>query len=217
MEQNQFDGLEEIETENNYIPDTKEKKEYEKLLGFERARLDYEKATSLIKFGCFKQEEKPNVDFSKLEKVDYEKKYKKVYNLYRDLETMELVFVLPLVENNKGDVDERKDLKPYAYDVITTETMDNETYEMVCKAAKNNLKNPLFYLYNAGFVLYIVGVAFFLYTFIFNFVSYLSSGQDFFTSLALALFYAGTYFVGVVISSFVLVLAKIKLDKYKEN
>ena len=80
MEQNRFDGLEEIETENNYIPEKKEKKEYEKLLGFERARLDYEKATSLIKFGCFKQEEKPTVDFSRLEKVDYEKKYKFNFN-----------------------------------------------------------------------------------------------------------------------------------------
>ena len=95
--------------------------------------------------------------------------------------------------------------------------MDNETFEMVCKAAKNNLKNPLYYLFNTGLVLYFVGVAFFLYTFVFNFISYISSGQDFFTSLALSLFYSSTYFVGVVISSFVLVLAKIKLDKYKEN
>ena len=43
MEQNQFDGLEEIETENNYIPEKKEKKEYEKLLGFERARYFFNK------------------------------------------------------------------------------------------------------------------------------------------------------------------------------
>ena len=217
MEQNQFERLEEIETENNYIPEDKPKKEYEKLLGYERSRQDYEKAVNLVKFGCFKQEQKPTVDFSKLEKVNSEKKYKKTYDLYRNLETMELVFILPLVENNKGDVDERKDLKPYAYDVITTEAMDNETYEMVVKAAKNNLRNPLFIAYKGGVIAYVVTLVILLYVLIYNFVAYIIGGSDFFQSLALSLFYSGTFIVGEIIATFVLIIAKIKLEKYKEN
>ncbi len=216
MEQNQFEGLEEIETENNYIPEENTKKEYEKLLGYERSREDYEKAVNLVKFGCFKQEQKPTVDFSKLEKVNSEKKYKKSYDLFRNLETMELVFVLPLIENNKGDKDERKDLKPYAYDVITTEAMDNETYLMVCKAAKNNLRNPLLIAYKGGVIAYCIALVICLYVLVYNFVAYIS-GNDFFSSLALALFYSSTYIVGLIIATFVLVIAKVKLEKYKEQ
>lgn len=218
MEQNHYEELEAVEQEENVLPETEEIKEYEKLLGYERARQDYERAVNLIKFGCFKQDNFPTVDFSKLEKISTEKKYKGLYDLYRDLETMDLVFILPLVENNKGDVDEKKDMKPYAYDVIRTEAMDSETYEMVKKAAKNNLKNPVFTFYKFGKILYYVLIVLAIYTFIYNFISCItSSSYDFFSALAMSLFYSSSFFVGIVISTFVLVLTKIKVNKYKDN
>ena len=131
MQQNQFDLLEEVEKDIEVDPkEVKKLKEYEKLLILERNRKDFEKAKSLIKFGCFEQKNETTIDFSKLELIDTPKKYRGLYQLYRDLETMQLLFVCPLVENNKGDIDERKDLKPYAYDVIYIENMDNENIEL---------------------------------------------------------------------------------------
>ena len=54
MEQNQFEGLEEVEQEETLIPDDqKELKEYEKLLLAENNRELTEKAINLVNAGCF--------------------------------------------------------------------------------------------------------------------------------------------------------------------
>ena len=144
MEQNKFEGLEEVEVSEVKTEDEVQSlKEYEKLLLAERDREDNEKALNLIKFGCFSQKEETTVDFSKLEKITTPKKYRGLYTLYRNLDNMQLLFIAELIENNKGDEDERKDLKPYAYDVIYLETMDEETYEAVCHAGKNNVSSLL--------------------------------------------------------------------------
>ena len=59
------------------------------------------------------------------------KKYKGLYQLYRNLDTLELLFICPLIENNKGSEDEREDLKPYGYDVIYLDQMDDETNKVI--------------------------------------------------------------------------------------
>ena len=70
MEQNQFEGLEEVEmVEVKDEEEVSSLKEYEKLLIAERDREDYVKAVTLIKYGCFSQKEVTEVDFSKLEKL----------------------------------------------------------------------------------------------------------------------------------------------------
>ena len=215
MEQNQFEGLEEVEVADvKPEEDVENLKEYEKLLLAERDREDNEKALNLIKFGCFNQKEETVVDFSKLEKIQTPKKYKGLYTLYRNLETMQLEFIAELIENNKGAEDERKDLKPYAYDVIYLEAMDDETYKAVCHAGKNNVRTSISVLYKSSFVCFFVLAAFALYCFIYNLIS-LQGG--FFDRLALGLYYAAPFFVGIFILLPLLVLVSIKYKKYKDQ
>ena len=214
MEQNNFEELEAVEVEEA-VNTEPQLKEYEKLLIAEANREDYEKAVNLVKFGCFEQKQLQEVDFSVLEKIPAEKKFKGLYSLYRNLETMEMVFVCPLVENNKGDVEENKDMKPYAYDCLIVEAVDNETYQMVCKAAKNNISNFTTVLYKGSFIAYAVLLAITCYTFIFNLISYYAQGLT--TALALALFYSATFVAAAVISVPLLVLISIKYKKYKEQ
>ena len=215
MEQNKFEGLDEVEV-SDVKPEEEVKglKEYEKLLLAERDREDYEKALNLIKFGCFEQKEVTNVDFSKLEKISTPKKYKGLYALYRNLDTMQLEFIAELIENNKGAEDERKDLKPYAYDVIYLEQMDGETYQAVCHAGKNNISSSISVLYKSAFICFFVLIAFGLYCFTYNLISL--SG-NFFDRLALGLYYAAPFFVGVFILLPLLVLTSIKYKKYKDQ
>ncbi len=215
MEQNKFEGLDEVEV-SDVKPEEEVKglKEYEKLLLAERDREDYEKALNLIKFGCFEQKEVTNVDFSKLEKISTPKKYKGLYALYRNLDTMQLEFIAELIENNKGAEDERKDLKPYAYDVIYLEQMDGETYQAVCHAGKNNISSSISVLYKSAFICFFVLIAFGLYCFTFNLISL--SG-NFFERLAWGLYYTSPYFVGIFILLPLLVLMSIKYKKYKDQ
>ena len=113
MEQNQFEGLEEVEQEETLIPDNqKELKEYEKLLLAENNRELAEKAIHLVNAGSFNHVEEPVIDFSKYTRIEMKRKFRGLYNLYQNNETMELVFICPLVENNKGDVDEKKNMAP---------------------------------------------------------------------------------------------------------
>lgn len=218
MQQNQFDLLEEVEKDIEVDPkEVKKLKEYEKLLILERNRKDFEKAKSLIKFGCFEQKNETTIDFSKLELIDTPKKYRGLYQLYRNLETMQLLFVCPLVENNKGDVDERKDLKPYAYDVIYIENMDNETYQMVCKAATNNLRTTLSVAYKASIILYFIHVAVTIIISIYTFITYSMNGNKFFYSLFNTIFNLGTYYIGVILATPLLVLIMIKYRKYRDR
>lgn len=214
MEQNKFELLEEVEQDIPAQSENKvELKEYEKLLIAERDRKDYEKAVNLISYGCFEQKEETTIDFNVLELASTPKKYKGLYSLYRNLETMQLVFICPLVENNKGDVDERKDMKPYGYDVIYLETMDNETYEMVVKAAKNNLKSAVSFIYKTAVVMYFVYLAFTVVTAGWIFFDALSNGA--LKALFSVLYNLDGYFTGLLVSTILLVLATIKYKKYK--
>lgn len=131
-------------------------KEFEKLLFEEVKRTESEKANLEVKLGLFEQKEESTFDFTAYTKITYGKKLKGLYDLYRNNETNELVFVCPLVENNKGDVDERLDMEPYAYDVLYLEYLNNEDYEAVKKASvheKGGLVNTFYIL---SFVAYFV-------------------------------------------------------------
>ncbi len=218
MEQNQFDLME--EPEQDLVYDGKplpELKEYEKLLVAERNRKDYEKAVALVKAGCLKQTEVVGkYDFSKLEKVETKKQYKGIYTLYRNVETMQLFFICPLVENNKGDDSAKKDVKPYGYDVVELELMDDETFKEVIKAANNNLHPVIGKLYVTSWVLYFVFIALFLSVFIYQIIYFVDAGSAD-TALIQALMNCTTFFLGLVFTTPLLVIMKLKYDKYKNQ
>ena len=214
MEQNQFEGLEELEQEPvKEVVD--ERKEYEKLLLAEANRECYEKAVNLVNCGCFNKKQEPTMDFSKYTTIPNKKKYKGLYTLYQDKETLDLLFVCPLVENNKGDVDEDKSMAPYAYDVLYIETMDYETYKAVLHAAKNNLSSKINVLYRASFVCFFVLLAFALYYIIYTMI--ISAAGGFFSAFAQACYGAGAYLVGAVLMLPLLVITSIKYKKYKDQ
>ena len=215
MEQNKIDELEPVEVENTSSNNEVKLKEYEKLLLAEANRKLREKAETLVGMGCFNQVQESVIDFNNYEHINYGNKYKGVYNLYQNKDTMELVFICPLVENNKGDVDEDRSMKPYAYDCIVTEAMDDETYEAVCHAAKNNLSSSVKVLYRTSFVTFFVMLAITLFVLIYNLISLSANG--FLAALAGALFYSSTFFAIDVIMLPLLVLISIKYKKYKDQ
>ena len=218
MEQNQFEGLEEIEvTDVKSEEEVKGLKEYEKLLLAERDRNDYEKALNLIKFGCFEQKEETTMDYSKFEKINNGTKYKGLYSLYRNLETMQLLFIAELVENNKGDEDERKDMKPYAYDVIYLEQMDDETYKAVCHAGKNNVSNGLSTLVICADIFAILTWVLTLVTIIVAIIAYTDAGYKGAQLLINLLVQPATLFGFSVVLIPLIVLMHIKYKKYKEQ
>ena len=216
MEQNKFEELEPVEVENKPNPEETGLKEYEKLLLAESNRELREKAETLVNIGCFNQVQEPVIDFNDYEYIDYGKKYKGRYSLYLNKETQELVFICPLVENNKGDVDEDKSMKPYAYDCIITEKMDEETYIAVCHAAKNNLSSVVRLLYKSSFVVFFVMLAITLFTFINYFINAINN-NNFFAALAICLVNTGVYFLADAIMLPLLVLVSIKYKKYKDQ
>ncbi len=218
MEQNQFDLMEEPEQDLVYEgkPDP-ELKEYEKLLMAERNRKDYERAVALVKAGCLKQTEvKGSYDFSKLEKIDTKKKFKGLYTLYRNVETMQLYFICPLVENNKGDDSAKQDVKPYGYDVVEIELMDDKTFAQVIKAANNNLHPFVGKFYVTAWVMYFVYIVLGVANFIYNLIYYIDNGAGG-TAPLQALFGVSTFFMGIVIATPLLVLMKIKYDKHRNQ
>ena len=202
METLKIEKEEEFELEDEIKEEIKPSLEYEKLLAEERDRADNEKARNLVKFGCFSQKQESKLDFTKYEKIAQKKKFKGVYDLYRNLETMELVFIAPLVEQKEN----ANKMAPYAYDVITLEYMDNETYEAVCHAAKNNLSNPISILYKASFIVYFVYVLFTLGVTIYNMID---------SNFATAMFACGALIAGAIIVLPLLALLAIKYKNYK--
>ena len=215
MEQNQFEGLEEVEmAEVKDVEEVNNLKEYEKLLLAERDREDFEKAVTLIKFGCFSQKEETAMDFSKLEKIESTKKYKGLYTLYRDLSNMQLLFIAELVEDNKGDEDERKDLKPYAYDVIYIEAMDEETYKAVVHAGRNNVSTYISKL------VVVADIAEILIT-VLAVIALIGSaivGSGSYTGFSLVVYMlinSATFLVGAALGAALLVLMHIRFNKYK--
>ena len=214
MEQNQFDGLEEVEmAEVKNEEEVSNLKEYEKLLLAERDREDYDKALTLIKFGCFSQKEETTVDYTKLEKVS-SKKYKGLYTLYRDLEKMQLLFIAELVENNKGDEDERKDLKPYAYDVIYLEAMDEETYKDVVHAGRNNVSTYISKLVIVADIAEILITVLAVIALIGSAIVG-SSSYSGFSLVVYMLINSATFLVGAALGAALLVLMHIRFNKYK--
>ncbi|MBQ3253552.1 MAG: hypothetical protein IJA65_03260 [Acholeplasmatales bacterium] len=214
MEQNNVETLEEVEvTEMKNEEQIETLKEYEKLLIEESNRVAYEKAANLVKIGCFTQKQENEVDFTNLEQITTTKKYKGLYSLYRDLNTMQLIFVCPLVENNKGDQEENKNMKPYAYDVLYVEVMDEETYEMVLKANKNT-SNLIPILTKVTVISYIVYAVFSLIAGCIFFVDGVSNG--FMNGLLYLSLYSGALIAGAIITLPLVVLLLIKSKQYKD-
>lgn len=129
-------------------------KEYEKLLFEDTKRKEFKKALDEVSLGLFEQKQETELDFNKYTLMTYQKKYKGLYDLYQDKETLELIFVCPLVENNKGDESEKVDMPPYAYDVLYLEYLDSEAYELVKKAAIHEKSKLIDIFYILAFVLY---------------------------------------------------------------
>ena len=152
-------------------------KEFEKLLFEDFKRQECEKASLELELGLFEQKEESTFDLTSYVKMS-SKKYKGLYDLYRHNETGELVYVCPLVENNEGSEDERKDMKPYAYDVLYLEYLDDETYEKVKKAGVHETSHvPTLYVASwiSMFALIAINIAILVYNIIvgFNFINYL--------------------------------------------
>lgn len=214
MEKNKVDMLEEIEQDLIVTPSEKEPelKEFEKLLLEERDRRDLDKALTLIKAGCFYEvENEPALDFNNLEPVPMKRKLKGLYDLYRNKETHDLLYVSPLVEDISEDG--KKNVKPYGYKVLYIESMDAETYQMVVKAAKNNIKNGVARAYKFAFILYFAIIAITLANMVYIFINTLESGI--LAALASIIFNNATYLVGILIATILLVPMMIKYKKYK--
>lgn len=215
MEQNQFEGLEEIEQEEVKLNLKPELKEYEKLLLAEQERQLVEKARNLLSYGCFTQKEETVLDFKILSRLDT-KKYKGKYDLYQNIETGELVWICPLIEAG-DDEDKDKVKKPYAYDCVIIDQMDEETYQEVIKAANHNLRSLASVCYRGGIIGYIILLVFTLFVFINNIIGYFDSGNAFFAALSGAINSTGVYFGFDVAIAFILVLVSIKYKKFKNQ
>lgn len=214
MEEMKVEELEPIEVEKTEYKEAEtQPKQFEKLLALEADREDNEKALTLIKYGCFEEAEVQEIDYSELVVVQAPKKLKGLYTLYRKKNTNELLYVCPLLENNKGDKDENKDMKPYAYSVIYLDTMDNETLEMVKKAGSNNSVTLASFLYKTAFISYCIYAAWSVFVFICVFIDYI--GTSFQSAYTNATLIAGTP-LGIAIAALpLLVLMVIKYRKYK--
>ena len=170
MEQNQFEGLDAIEQEEVKINLKPELKEYEKLLLAEQERQLVDKARTLLSYGCFEQKEETVIDFTIYSRLET-KKFKGKYDLYQNIETGDLVWICPLIEAG-DDEDKDKVKKPYAYDCVIIDKMDEETYQEVVKAANHNLRSLASVCYKGGIIGYIVLLVFTVIVFISNIIYY---------------------------------------------
>ena len=91
------------------INNSNEPKEFEILLKKEEHRQLLMKAINLVKFGCFEQKTELKIDFSRMERIDSNKKFKGLYTLYRNIDTKQLCFVAALVENRVNDYFEKEE------------------------------------------------------------------------------------------------------------
>ena len=184
-------------------------KEFEKLLFEDFKRQECDKATLEVELGLFEQKEETTFDYSLYTQMST-KKYKRLYDLYRHNETGELAYVCPLIENNEGSEDERKDMVPYAYDVLYLEYLDEETYEKVKKAGIHETSHvPTLYI--ASWVSYFVLLALNIAILIFLLIS--SNGFDFATYI----WVSGSTLGAQVIATLLLTLVSIKYHNYKDR
>ncbi len=221
MEKNQFEELEEVEKIEKVEKPALEQKEYEKLLQAENNRKLVEKAQTLINFGCFDQREVTTFDFSEYDYIEG-RKFKDRFNLYVSKTTNELVYVCPLVENNEGDSNENKAMKPYAYDCIFVESMDEETYKQVIAAGKNNVATWPQKLIKASWVTFIayasITVFILLYHIVYNIDSAIQNNDsNLVTPVVLSFVSCGALLAGVMISLPLLLLASLKYKDYRKN
>lgn len=215
MEQNQFEGLDAIEQEEVKINLKPELKEYEKLLLAEQERQLVEKARTLLSYGCFEQKEETVIDFTIYSRLET-KKFKGKYDLYQNIETGDLVWICPLIEAG-DDEDKDKVKKPYAYDCVIIDKMDEETYQEVIKAANHNLRSLASVCYKGGIIGYIVLLVFTVVVFINNIIVYFDAGNTFFNAIAGSINSTGVYFGFDVAIAFILVLVSIKYKKFKNQ
>lgn len=182
-------------------------KEFEKLLLEDTKRRENEKALTEIKLGLFEQKEEETFDFGNYTLITYGKKYKGLYDLYQNTETFELAYVCPLVEDNKGDDNERTDLAPYAYDVIYLELLTGEEFDLVKKAASHEKSNGIHILCNVAIFVTVFIWALALATLTASIISIKE-----FTSIVLL---CGPLFSGAAISTILLPILLIKYRKFK--
>ena len=215
MEQNQFEGLDAIEQEEVKINLKPELKEYEKLLLAEQERQLVDKARTLLSYGCFEQKEETVIDFTIYSRLET-KKFKGKYDLYQNIETGDLVWICPLIEAG-DDEDKDKVKKPYAYDCVIIDKMDEETYQEVIKAANHNLRSLASVCYKGGIIGYIVLLVFTVIVFISNIIYYFDAGSTFFNAMAGSINSTGVFFGFDVLIALVLVVVSIKFKKYKNQ
>ena len=183
-------------------------KEYQKLLYEDVKRQETEKAKRLIKLGLFNQKQEESFDTSEYNLMTYGKKFRGLYDLYQHKETMEMVFVCPLVEDNKGDQEaERKDLTPYAYDCLYLEVLDAEEYDLVLKASSHEGTGLIDIFYFMSFILYLLLVIITIITSIALAVTN--------TGLTSILLVCGPLFACVVTSTILLPILFIQYRKFK--
>ena len=215
MEKLEFDELEEVEQNINLSEEKEEPKEYEKLLQVENNRKLCAKAINLVEYGCFNQKEETIIDFTKYSRLSI-KKYKGKYDVYQNIDTLSIVLICPLTEDNRDEDGNKRAVNPYAYDCIYVEDMDDETYEKVRVAARNNLFSSIDICYKAGFISYFVLLAITVFTFIGCLIGYLDGGWNFYFSLVNALQLSSPLLAADVIALPLLVLASIKYKKLKK-
>lgn len=129
-------------------------KEYQKLLYQDMKRQQNEKAKVLVKLGLFEQKQEETFDATNYDVITYGKKYRGLYDLYQNKDTLEMVYVCPLVEDNKGEDGAKVDMTPYAYDCIYLELLDAEEFQLVQQAAKHENTVLVDILYYAAIALY---------------------------------------------------------------
>lgn len=214
MENNQFEGLEEVEQKISLTPEEPELKEYEKLLVQERNRQLVAKAINLVEFGCFNQKEENGIDFTLYSRLS-QKKYKGKYDVYENIKDNSLILICPLTEDDVDDNGNKKASKPYAYDCIYVESMDEETYQQVKKAAITTYSTAVDRLYKAGFISYFILLAITFITFLGYLIMNLDSSVAFFYALCNSFAASAALIAADVIALPVLVLASIKYKKFK--
>lgn len=189
-----------VEMEELHIEDSnaKVKKEYEKILIREQNRQKNVKAQNLVKLGCFEQKEEKKIDFSVLDKITYEKLYQKVYDLYEDRDGN----MLYIYAKTEGE-----DARPYAYDVIYIETVSDEDYKKLYRAASFEGAGFAHGLYLTTFILWITSIVVTLSIIIY----YVSSGDyDFINVLINSISYI--FFIAIITA--LLAITDVSYRKY---
>ena len=205
-----------VEMEELHIEDSnaKVKKEYEKILIREQNRQKNVKAQNLVKLGCFEQKEEKKIDFSVLDKITYEKLYQKVYDLYEDSNINKLMYGnYYLYEDRDGNMlyiyakTEGEDARPYAYDVIYIETVSDEDYKKLYRAASFEGAGFAHGLYLTTFILWITSIVVTLSIIIY----YVSSGDyDFINVLINSISYI--FFIAIITA--LLAITDVSYRKY---